>query len=103
MVNKTAAKQLIEENISSNKVMVFSKSWCPYCKRAKDVIAGLYAQYATMELDQRDDEDTMQDVLLEMTGGRSVPRVFINGKFVGGCDETLKLHAKGMLIKLIQA
>lgn len=41
-----------------------------------------------MELDQRKDGDDIQDALLEITGGRSVPRVFIDGEFFGGGDDT---------------
>lgn len=45
----------------------------------------------------------MQDVLLSITGGRSVPRVFIGGKFIGGGDETAAAAADGSLEKMISA
>ena len=41
-------------------------------------------QYEVMELDTTPDGPAIQDIMLSMTGGRSVPRVFINGKFIGG-------------------
>jgi hypothetical protein len=41
------------------------------------------------QLDQRDDGDAIQAALAEITGGRSVPRVFIGGKFIGGGDDTV--------------
>ncbi len=53
------------------------------------------------QLDQRPDTDVMQDALLEITGGRSVPRVFINGKFLGGGDDTAAAAANGSLQNLL--
>ncbi|XP_076801704.1 uncharacterized protein LOC143446100 [Clavelina lepadiformis] len=103
MASKEATKQLIKDSISFNKVMVFSKTFCPYCKKTKKVLDDLAVEYSTMELDERDDGSMIQDIMLEMTGARSVPRVFINGKFVGGSDETLALHSEGKLITLIKA
>ncbi len=45
--------------------------------------------------------DAIQDVLLQLTGGRSVPRVFIKGKFIGGGDDTAALARNGGLAKLL--
>ena len=45
-------------------------------------------QIKLIELDTRDDGEAIQDALLELTGGRSVPRVFIDGQFIGGGDDT---------------
>lgn len=59
--------------VSKNKVVVFSKSYCPFCKKAKAALsdAGL-KEYVLLELDERDDGDEIQDALLKITGGRSV-------------------------------
>ncbi|PNH10932.1 Protein tesmin/TSO1-like CXC 2 [Tetrabaena socialis] len=53
------------------------------------------------QLDGRPDGDVMQDALLEITGGRSVPRVFINGSFFGGGDDTAAAASNGKLQKLL--
>lgn len=53
------------------------------------------------QLDGRTDADVMQDALLEITGGRSVPRVFINGRFLGGGDDTAAAAANGTLQQLL--
>lgn len=52
-----------------------SISSCPIL----DVISGVVPQ-----LDHRNDGDEIQDCLAQLTGGRSVPRVFVGGKFIGG-------------------
>jgi glutaredoxin-related protein len=45
----------------------------------------------------------VQDALLEVTGGRSVPRVFVGGKFIGGGDDTAAKAASGELLALLKA
>jgi glutaredoxin 3 len=45
----------------------------------------------------------IQDALLEITGGRSVPRVFVDGKFIGGGDDTAAKAANGELKTLLVA
>lgn len=45
----------------------------------------------------------IQDALLVLTGGRSVPRVFVNGQFIGGGDDTAAKARDGSLVKLLTA
>lgn len=45
---KTRAQQLIDENA----VMVFSKSYCPYCRNTKNILKKLNANFGLLELDQ---------------------------------------------------
>lgn len=47
------AKQTVQKYIDDNKVVVFSKSYCPYCKATKQTLTGLGAEYLAIELDQR--------------------------------------------------
>lgn len=56
---------------------------------------GLPVKAHIVELNQQDNMSDLQDRLLEMTGGRSVPRVFVGGEFLGGCDDTMAAHASG--------
>lgn len=43
----------------------------------------------------------MQSALAEWTGQRTVPNVFINGKHIGGCDDTVALNNGGKLVALL--
>lgn len=96
--------EFVNLQVSSNKVVVFSKSYCPYCKKAKAALSGAgLKEYTLIELDERDDGDEIQDALLKITGARSVPRVFIGGKFVGGGDDIKKLGDQGKLKPMLQA
>eukprot|EP00877_Chromochloris_zofingiensis_P001456 jgi/Chrzof1/11310/Cz05g32010.t1 len=98
------AKQLVEDTINSHPVTVFSKSFCPYCHKAKRALNQFLQpdQYFVMELDQVNEGDDIQDALLEKTGGRSVPRVFVGGKFIGGGDDTAAKAANGELERLLK-
>ena len=55
-----------------------------------------------MQLDERQDGDAIQDYLNQLTGGRSVPRVFVAGKFIGGGDDTVAKQQSGELKQLLQ-
>lgn len=63
------------------------------------VFDSLNKAYKTIELDEREDADEIQTVLGEMTGARTVPRVFLNGTCLGGGTDVKKLHDSGELVK----
>lgn len=55
--------------------------------------------YKAIELDQRDDGDEIQAILGEMTGAKTVPRVFVNGECLGGGTDVKKMFENGELAK----
>ncbi|KAI5407109.1 Glutaredoxin-C1, variant 2 [Lathyrus oleraceus] len=85
----TKAKELA----ASSPVFVFSKTYCGYCKRVKDLLKQIGATYKVLELDT--------ETLAEWTGQRTVPNVFIGGKHIGGCDSVLEKHRAGQLVPLL--
>ncbi|CAB4020856.1 glutaredoxin-C4-like isoform X2 [Paramuricea clavata] len=97
-------KDWVEAQIKSDKVVIFSKSYCPFCKKAKQAFtdAGL-KNFLVIELDTRDDGSEIQDILLGITGARSVPRVFIGGEFIGGGSETAELQSSGKLVPKLKS
>ncbi|XP_071793965.1 uncharacterized protein [Asterias amurensis] len=99
----SGAKQFVDAAIVDNKVVVFSKTYCPYCKMAKSALDKCGGKYKVIELENRSDADAIQDYLLKLTGGRSVPRVFIGGKFVGGGTEVEQLKKDNKLTPMLQA
>eukprot|EP01053_Blabericola_migrator_P004822 Blabericola_migrator_1__4821@NODE_2530_length_2641_cov_14_040404_g1582_i0_p1_GENE_NODE_2530_length_2641_cov_14_040404_g1582_i0NODE_2530_length_2641_cov_14_040404_g1582_i0_p1_ORF_typecomplete_len180_score14_35Glutaredoxin/PF00462_24/4_3e16DUF836/PF05768_14/0_00049Thioredoxin_3/PF13192_6/0_0026Thioredoxin_2/PF13098_6/7_2e03Thioredoxin_2/PF13098_6/0_022TraF/PF13728_6/0_018Thioredoxin_4/PF13462_6/5Thioredoxin_4/PF13462_6/1e02_NODE_2530_length_2641_cov_14_040404_g1582_i019792518 len=84
-----AASDLVESMIEDNRVMIFSKTDCSYCDKAKSALDKYVDQYRVLELDGREDAAEIQAVLGDLTGETTVPRVFIGGKFVGGGTETV--------------
>lgn len=89
--------------IEANKVMVFSKTYCPYCDKAKKVFNSIGAKYEVLELDQDADGNAIQDALHKMTGQRTVPNVFVGEKSIGGGSETEALQQSGELIPMLQS
>ncbi|KAH0687012.1 hypothetical protein KY284_017565 [Solanum tuberosum] len=94
----TKAKQIV----SSNPVVVFSKTYCGYCTRVKQLLSQLGATFKVIELDQESDGDEVQQALLEWTRQRTVPNVFIGGEHVGGCDSILEKHQQGKLLPMLK-
>ncbi|KAK6019789.1 Glutaredoxin [Ostertagia ostertagi] len=100
--------EIIDAYISSKPVVVFSKTWCPFCRKAKAALATLRLrkeQFEYIELDERPDlpMDAIQDEFQKRYGSRSVPKVFIGGQFIGGGDDTARLLHTGELERLVQA
>lgn len=98
---REALRSQVQELLEKNAVMLFSKSYCPYCDRVKELFTTLGKEYFALELDQCDDGSSIQEVLQEMTGQKTVPNVFVNKTHVGGCDKTLQAHQDGTLQKLL--
>ncbi|KAB8278773.1 putative glutaredoxin Grx1 [Aspergillus minisclerotigenes] len=80
----SAAKTKAQGIINDNAVVVFSKSYCPYCKSSKSLLSQLDAKYLTIELDEESDGNAIQDALVEISGQRTVPNIFIKQKHIGG-------------------
>ncbi|XP_067134053.1 thioredoxin reductase 1, cytoplasmic-like [Centruroides vittatus] len=100
-----APKQMeinINNLIQSNKVMIFSKSYCPFCVKVKNLFTSFPVEYNALELDKIDDGPELQKVLSGMTGKSTVPQVFVNKVFIGGCDDTFQAHSEGRLKQLLQ-
>lgn len=82
----SSAKAKAQQIIDANPVVVFSKSYCPYCRATKTLLNEKLGsdKYFLMELDQVDDGAALQDALEDITNQRSVPNIFIGKKHIGG-------------------
>ncbi|XP_075406368.1 thioredoxin reductase 3 [Tenrec ecaudatus] len=88
--------------IDDNRVMIFSKSYCPHSARVKELFSSLGVAFNILELDQIDNGATVQEVLAEISNQRTVPNIFVNKVHMGGCDRTLQAHQSGLLQTLLQ-
>ncbi|KAG6866722.1 hypothetical protein C0991_011381 [Blastosporella zonata] len=100
-----SVKQIVETAITQSKVAIFSKSRCSYCKKAKTLFTEKFpdVKMTVYELDERDDGSDIQAYLLNKTGQRTVPNIFVNSKHIGGSDAVKKLLDDGELAKLVRA
>ncbi|KAI0388087.1 glutaredoxin [Hypomontagnella monticulosa] len=87
--------------LKKSPVVIFSKTFCPYSKRAKGVLLEKYsidpAPYV-VELDEHPLGKQLQARLGVVTGRKTVPNIMINGKSVGGSDEIAELDTRKTLI-----
>lgn len=94
-------KAQVDDYISKNKVMMFSKTTCPFCTKIKDLFKNLNVEFQVLELDQISNGADLQNALLEVSGQKTVPNIYINSKHLGGCDDTLKAQAENRLLPMI--
>jgi glutaredoxin 3 len=79
-------------------VTVYSTKVCPYCVRAKSLLQR--RGIAFVEVDVTNDADK-RDWLVQATGRRTVPQIFIGDEPIGGSDELHALDAAGRLATLV--
>lgn len=80
-------------------VTMYTTSWCPYCVRAKDLLA---QKGATVQEINIEEEEGRRDEMVERTGRMTVPQIFVGDKHVGGCDDLFALEAAGELDPLLR-
>ena len=82
-------------------VKMYTTAVCPYCVQAKRLLlAKGVAQIEEVRVDAQPQERVK---MMEMTGRRTVPQIFIGETHVGGCDDLMALDAKGGLVPLLQS
>ena len=82
-------------------VTIYTKTWCPYCMAAKDLLDQKGIAFTEIEISGKPD---LRDEMLRKANGRStVPQIFIGSRHVGGCDDLYALDRKGELDKLLTA
>ncbi|KAG4982018.1 hypothetical protein AAZX31_10G039900 [Glycine max] len=92
----------IKKTVAENPVVVYSKTWCTYSSEVKILFKKLGVDPLVFELDEMGPQGPqLQKVLERITGQHTVPNVFIGGKHIGGCTDTLKLYRKGELEPLL--
>lgn len=76
-------------------VELYSWQLCPYCIRAKWLLSLKGVSYTDQKIDG--DEAARDRMAARSNGRRSVPQIFINGEWIGGCDDLYALDAAGEL------
>ncbi|XP_043292024.1 glutaredoxin-1-like [Cervus elaphus] len=97
------AQAFVNSNIQSGKVVVFIKPTCPYGRRIQDsgFLSQLPFKQGRLEfvnITANGDTNEIQDYLQQLTGARTVPRVFIGKECIGGCTDLVNMHERGELL-----
>jgi glutaredoxin 3 len=83
------------------KIEIYTKAFCPYCARAKSLLASKQAAFE--EFDIMADSALRNTMIARSGGATTVPQIFINGQHIGGSDDLAALNARGGLDPLLHA
>ncbi len=81
-------------------VSLYTKSWCPYCKKAKALLEGKGVKYSDFDVTS---DPALEKEMIEKSGQRTVPQIFIGGRHIGGCDDLHALENEGKLDAMLAA
>jgi glutaredoxin 3 len=84
-----------------NPVKMYTTLVCPYCQRAKQLLKQRGVEH--IEEVRIDQDPSQRDVMMKITGRRTVPQIFIGDTHVGGCDDLIALDQRGGLTPLLSA
>ena len=79
-------------------VEIYTKTTCPHCVRAKALLDMKKVTYREISIDG---DEAIRNEMMERSGRRTVPQIFINGRAIGGCDDLHALHSSGELDKIL--
>ena len=83
------------------KVELYTKGYCPYCKRATALLTSKAIVFTEYSLDTQPE---LRDEMIERAnGGYTVPQIFINDQHIGGCDDMMALEMNNKLDTLLAA
>jgi glutaredoxin 3 len=82
-------------------VTMYTTAVCPYCIQAKRVLQA--KGVSSIQEIRVDSQPEQRAKMMERTGRRTVPQIFIGDTHVGGCDDLMALDARGELLPLLQA
>lgn len=81
------------------EVTIYSSNYCPFCIRAKQLLDSKKVKYKEIVVDG---QPAVRAEMSRLAGGRtSVPQIWINKTYVGGCDQLLALERSGKLDSLL--
>lgn len=82
-----------------SRIEVYSSLWCPFCSRAKALLARKGVEFEEIDVDR--DPNRRQQMMQRAGGRRTVPQIFIDGRHVGGSDDLADLERAGRLDALL--
>ena len=79
---------------------MYSKSWCPYCERARALLRARGTQFDEIDIETQPER---RAEMIERSGRSTVPQIFIDDRHIGGSDDLHALDAAGGLDPLLRA
>mgnify|MGYP003332683174 FL=1 len=82
----------------SAAVVMYATGWCPYCERARQLLKRKGVEFAEIDIDK---DPALREQMMQRSGRRTVPQIFVGDVHVGGCDDLHELEARGGLDPLL--
>ncbi len=76
------------------QIIVYTTTYCPYCKRAKSLLDSLGLAYEAIDLTE---DDALREEIIQKYQWQTVPVIVIDGVCIGGSDDLFRLYAQGDL------
>ncbi|KAJ2359419.1 hypothetical protein IWW50_001478 [Coemansia erecta] len=95
----------VRQLIKRNRVMVFSKTYCPYSRNTKILLSKYHddrgLEFSVLEADLEADPYEVKEVLGKLSGHFTFPNIFVDGQSIGGNEELRLMHASGELVSML--
>lgn len=79
-------------------VTIYTTRFCPFCIRAKMLLDRKNVEYTEIKVDGNAE---LRQEMTKLSGGHTVPQIFINDQPIGGCDDIHALEMQGKLDQLL--
>lgn len=73
-------------------ILIYTTNYCPYCVKAKKLLDQEHLTYTEINIER---DQAKRDELEKLSHIRTVPQIFVDGKFISDCDGLYALHRKG--------
>ncbi len=80
-------------------IEIYSSAWCPFCAQALNLLDSKQVEYTKISVDG---EPELRAQMMQRSGRRTVPQIFIDDDAIGGCDDLLALERSGELDRLLK-
>ena len=81
------------------KIEIYTKATCPYCHRAKALLAEKGVAFEELPIDGNAEK---REEMIQRSGRTTVPQIFIDAQHIGGCDDLYALDSRGGLDPLLR-
>ena len=77
------------------KIEIYTSPWCPFCIAAKRLLDNKGLPYKEIDVTMK--SGARQEMVERAGGNRKVPQIFVDGEYIGDCDDIMALEADGEL------
>lgn len=91
-------EQTVAHGCETSRIRMYTKPFCSFCARAKELLLGKMVKVCEIDISKT---PSLRDEMINKTGRKTVPQVFIEGQHIGGWDDLSSLDAKGELDRIL--